>query len=272
MKKLVLSTTVIFAAVFLCCAAPNQDKNNKGKSKMDLSLFKTDAEFMQTFRNFSDIEVPEYAKGKIEEKERNLAILAALLAVQGKEEFEVALDKALASGSITAVEAKEVVYQATAYLGFGKVRPFLDSANKVIKARGTALPLDSQKTVNDAADGENSRLRAGNQKQIDFFGEGIREAWLNGVQSSRIINYWLADNCFGDYYTRTGLTDRQRELITFCFLASQGGCEPQLAAHAKANIGIGNDKEYLIVVVSQILPYIGYPRSLNAIRVVNEAE
>lgn len=36
-----------------------------------------------------------------------------------------------------------------------------------------------------------------------------------------------------DFYTRTGLTLAQRELITFCFLAAQGGCEPQLTARAK---------------------------------------
>lgn len=272
MKKLIILVIVIFAGVSLCCAAPKADKKNGGKSRMDSELFKTDAEFMQIFRNFSDKEVPEYAKGKIEEKERNLAVLAALLGVQGKEEFEVALDKALESGSVTPVEAKEVIYQATAYLGFGKVRPFLDSANKVMKARGIKLPLEGQKTVNDEADGENSRLRAGNQKQIEYFGERIRESWLAGDENSRIISYWLADNCFGDYYTRTGLTDKQRELITFCFLASQGGCEPQLKSHAAANINMGNSKEYLIAIVSQILPYMGYPRSLNAIRIVNEVQ
>ena len=275
MKKLT-STFVALFGILTFCTADNVGKTGENdnmkieKSKLDLSLFKTDAEFMQTFRNFSDGEVPAYAKGKVEEKERNLAVLAALLGVQGKEEFEVALDKALDSGSLTAVEAKEVIYQATAYLGFGNVRPFLDSANKIMKAHKVKLPLENQKTVNDGADGENSRLRAGNKKQIDFFGERTRESWLNGAESSRIINFWLADNCFGDYYTRKGLTDRQRELITFCFLASQGGCEPQLSSHVRANINVENSKEYLIAVVSQILPYIGYPRSLNAIRVVNE--
>ena len=275
MKKLITAFIGLFCALFFCGAETAGKTEENGnmkieKSKLDSSLFKTDAEFMQTFRNFSDGEVPAYAKGKVEEKERNLAVLAALLGVQGKEEFEVALDKALSSGSVTAVEAKEVIYQAAAYLEFGKVRPFLDSANKIMKAHKIKLPLENQKTVNDEADGENSRLRAGNQKQIDFFGERTRESWLNGAESSRIINFWLADNCFGDYYTRKGLTDRQRELITFCFLASQGGCEPQLTSHVRANINVGNSKEYLIAVVSQILPYIGYPRSLNAIRVVNE--
>ena len=29
----------------------------------------------------------------------------------------------------------------------------------------------------------------------------------------RNINRWLADNCFGDYYTRTGLNDQEREMF-----------------------------------------------------------
>ena len=50
------------------------------------------------------------------------------------------------------------------------------------------------------------------------------------------INRWLASNCFGDWCTREGLTDRERELITFCPIAARGGCEPQLTAHARANM------------------------------------
>lgn len=52
----------------------------------------------------------------------------------------------------------------------------------------------------------------------------------------------MADNCFGDYYTRTGLSYAQREMITFCFLAAQGGCETQLTSHAAGNMKVGNDK------------------------------
>lgn len=61
-------------------------------------------------------------------------------------------------------------------------------------------------------------------------------------EESRHINLWLADNCLGDYYTRKGLDLKQREMITFCFLAAQGGCEPQLTSHAAANMRIENDK------------------------------
>lgn len=46
----------------------------------------------------------------------------------------------------------------------------------------------------------------------------------------------------------------------------------QVVANAKGNMKIGNDKELLMRVISQSLPYIGYPRCLNAVNCVNEAE
>lgn len=100
----------------------------------------------------------------------------------------------------------------------------------------------------------------------------MKDFWKSGSDESKHINYCLADNCFGNYYTRTGLDYRQREMITFCFIAAQGGCEPQLTSHAAENIRIGNDKAFLIKVISNRLPYIGYPRSLNVLACVNQAQ
>ena len=167
---------------------------------------------------------------------------------------------------LTPIEIKEIVYQAAAYLGIGRVLPFLKAANESFTERGIELPLSSQATT--AAE---NRREAGTQTQVDIFGESMRDFWRSGPEESRHINLWLAENCFGDYYTRNGLHHKQREMITFCFLAAQGGCEPQLTSHAAANMRIGNDKEFLIKIISQCLPYIGYPRSLNALRCVNEA-
>ena len=107
--------------------------------------------------------------------------------------------------------------------------------------------------------------------QVEAFGEGLKNSWEHGPEEKRHINSWLASNCFGDYYTRTGLSLPQREMITFCFLAAQGGCEPQLTAHARANMTVGNDRLFLIQVVSRCLPYIGYPRSLNALNCIENA-
>ena len=49
-----------------------------------------------------------------------------------------------------------------------------------------------------------------------------------------------------------------------------GGCEPQLKGHIQTNINVGNDKQTMLSVVTQLLLYIGYPRTLNALRCINE--
>lgn len=221
---------------------------------------KTDPEFAERFEHFAFEEVVNEEGGQLDEVTRHLAILATLLGCQGLEEFSLELPRALDSG-VSPVMAKEVIYQAVDYLGMGRVRPFLDEANRILTDRGVKLPLEGQCTTT-----MDNRLEKGAQAQVEIFGEGMREAWKNGH-----INRWLAANCFGDYYTRTGLTLPQREMITFCYLAAQGGCEPQLIAHAGGNMNLGNDREFLIKVVSQCLPYIGYPRSLNAITCINKA-
>lgn len=225
-----------------------------------MNLYETDPEFMERFEHFAKEEVVNEEGQQLPSETRYMAILATLIGCQGAEAFEEILPQALDMG-LSPVMAKEVIYQAVDYLGYGRVLPFLKAANKVLQENGVLLPLPGQATTTFE-----DRLQKGAQAQADIFGDHMKEAWKNGH-----INRWLAANCFGDYYTRTGLTLAQREMITFCFLAAQGGCEPQLTAHAKGNMNLGNTKEFLIKVVSQCLPYIGYPRSLNAIACVNKA-
>lgn len=227
---------------------------------MRRDLRKTDPEFMERFEQFAFDEVVNEEGQQLEETTRHMAVIATLLGCQGIEEFKMILPEAL-DGGVTPIMAKEIVYQAVDYLGIGRVLPFLNAVNEILIERGIELPLPGQATTT-----MENRLEKGSEVQAEIFGPQMREAWKAGH-----INRWLADNCFGDYYTRNGLNLRQREMITFCYLAAQGGCEPQLIAHARGNMNLGNDKDFLIRVISQCLPYIGYPRSLNAINAVNQA-
>ena len=229
------------------------------------SFLETDPEFIERFDSFAFDEVINQPGQALDDKTRFLAILATLLGCQGIDEYEKLLPAALNFG-VTPVEVKETVYQATAYLGIGRVLPFLEVTNRILTGRGVRLPLEGQATTT-----AENRRENGTQAQVDIFGEGMRDFWRSGPEETRHINLWLADNCFGDWYTRTGLDYQQREMITFCFLAAQGGCEPQLTSHAGANLRLGNDKAFLIRVISQCLPYIGYPRSLNALACVSAA-
>lgn len=221
-------------------------------------LKETDPELAEIINNFAfdevqkDIDLPDRTK--------MLSNLAYLLGMQGLDEYKVMLPVALDNG-VSPVEAKEVLYQAIDYLGLGRVLQFINATNEILTERGVKLPLEGQSTTNP-----DNRLEKGEETQMRLFGPQMK-----GFANAGTINKWLVDNCFGDFYTRTGLDDSDREMITFCYLAAQGGVEPQLLAHAKANIALGNDKEFLTKIVLQNEPFIGYPRSLNAISTVNQA-
>ena len=226
-----------------------------------MNYYETDPEFMERFEHFAFDEVVNEESRQLEPKTRYLVVLAALIGCQGEAAYREILPKALEAG-LSPVAVKETVYQAVDYLGMGRMWQFLRAANEIFAENEIGLPLSAQ-----AGTTMEDRLEKGVQVQTAIFGEQMKEAWKNGP-----INRWLADNCFGDYYTRTGLDLKQREMITFCFLYGQGGCEPQVMAHIQGNLNLGNDKAFLTNVVLQCVPYMGYPRSLNALACINKVE
>jgi len=233
-----------------------REKMNPGSAP---ELAPTDPEFVERFCNFAFGEV--VATVELDDRTRYLGWLATLLGCQGIDEYRVILPAALRNG-LAPEEAKEVVYQAVAYLGIGRVFPFLKATNEVMEELGIELPLACQAHTEPT---EESRLAGGEQAQIDIFGEGMRGYKDKGNPDYPHINKWLVDNCFGDWYTRGALDLKDRELVTFCYIAAQGGCDPQLRAHAGGNLSVGNSRELLIRVISSNLPFIGYPRTLNAL-------
>lgn len=90
------------------------------------------------------------------------------------------------------------------------------------------------------------------------------------AENQKNIQDYLSAYCFGDFYTRKFLPIHERELLTFSILASQGGCEGQVKAHVGGNAAVGNGKEVLLAALTVCLPYIGFPRTLNALSCINE--
>ena len=224
---------------------------------------KNDPEFYEIFRNFAFDEVFEYSN--LTSKESVLVILASLIACQSPKAFKKILFGAI-NNQITPIEVKELVYQSVPYVGFGKAHNFFGVVTKVLDKESIDYPLESQSNTNSA-----NRCEKGREIQEKYFGVENIEFMRNSTpEGQKHFNTFLEGFCFGDFYTRYGLDDQQRELITFVFIASLGGCENQLRAHTRANLVVGNDKEKLISAITVIMPYIGFPRTLNALGIVNE--
>ncbi len=105
-----------------------------------------------------------------------------------------------------------------------------------------------------------------------LYGEIMDHGTLSDKQRmlvTLVVQNYLSAFCFGDIYTRKGLDLKTRELLTFSIISAFGGCDSQVRSHVQGNIAVGNTRENLIDALAQSLPYMGFPRTLNALACVN---
>jgi len=227
------------------------------------TLAMTDPQLIETFDNFAFDEVLHHCH--LDVRTRLMVQLAAIIACQGLREYRVILGAALSAG-VTPIEAKEIVYQAVPYVGMAKVFDFIHATNNVLTERGIGLPLPGQSTTSPE-----TRMEKGLAVQKQIVGSGVVDKlYASAPADQQHIQKYLSAHCFGDHYTRTGIDVPTRELLTFSMLVALGGCEPQVKGHVAANLNVGNNRERLIDVLTQLLSFIGYPRTLNGLRLVDE--
>lgn len=235
-------------------------KDLYAEARTDLSV--SDPEFAAIKQRLIYGEV--YAEETLPAKLRELVILAVAAANQTMNEVKRHTAAALASG-VKPEEIKEAVYHCAPYIGLGKAENAVDAVHEVFAEKGVALPLASGQTVT-----EESRLADGIAAQKSIFGTHIDAMRAAAPENQKNIQDYLSAYCFGDFYTRKFLTIPERELLTFAILAAQGGCEPQVKAHVSGNAAVGNGKQTLLAALTVCLPYIGFPRTLNALACINE--
>ena len=220
-----------------------------------------DKELRAVMDNFIGSEVPE-ATPLVEKREAELIRLVSLTVQQSNALLQEEVATALAKG-LSPEEILEAIYQCAPYSGFPRAVDAVEIARGVFKAKNVKVD-ESRATVN-----AETRLQAGADAQGMLFTPAYAEAAKAGKQNMPTIQYFLSSNCFGDYYTRKGLDLNTRELLTMAILVNLG-TEPQLKAHISANLKI-RTAEYVEQAIYNCLPYCGYPRTLNALRLLKEA-
>ena len=84
------------------------------------------------------------------------------------------------------------------------------------------------------------------------------------------LGNYIIGFAFGEIYQRPHLDVQQRELITLAALAAQGGCEKQLRVHIHASRNVGLTREQIVETFIHCVPYLGFPKVLNAVFVAKE--
>lgn len=243
-------------------AAAAERNMQKFWGSTESSLSTTDPDFAAMRDRLIYGEITDH--GTLNDKQRALITLVVLTSGQTLEDLKTHVDAALRVG-VTPVEIKEAMYQCAPYIGFPKTEAALKIVNEAFRAKNIPLPVESQSTVT-----ESSRYADGLRVQKSIFGDGIDKMHQTAPANQLpIVQNYLSAFCFGDVYTRKGLDLKTREILTFSIISALGGCDSQVRSHVQGNAAVGNSKENLIDALAQSLPYIGFPRTLNALACVN---
>jgi len=80
---------------------------------------------------------------------------------------------------------------------------------------------------------------------------------------------YIVEFAFGDIYSREGLDHKQKTLLTIASVVTQS-LMPQLKLHVNMGLTVGLTPKEIVDSVVHLLPYVGFPRVLNALSVVKE--
>lgn len=232
-----------------------------------INTLRTDPEVTECIDNFTYDETLAQYDGIMSERTRLMCILASTLGCNSINEFKQYVDACLNAG-IKPREIREIVYQAYPYMGVSQVVEYNLLLNDLFDNNYISLPLDDQRTVEP---GEESLQAAGEKLYDQAHGEGAAKRLTDSFpEGQKHIAHYIIAHCYGEYYTRNGIDMRHREFITFTFLASMGYCEKQLRLHLEANKHLKATKQEMEAITTTILPWIGFPKALNAFDLINE--
>jgi 4-carboxymuconolactone decarboxylase len=109
---------------------------------------------------------------------------------------------------------------------------------------------------------ENKRYSIG----LDMLSQVDGDAGHKVIDSLKDICPDLGDfviKSFGDVYSRSELTLKEREIATVAALTVLGNCQPQLKVHISAALNVGCTEQQLKEIMIQMSLYAGFPAALN---------
>ena len=170
------------------------------------------------------------------ERQKELAACACLMAQGDLEGLEYAMRSALNNG-VTINELKEAFSQLYAYTGFPRSLNALGVLSKVLENRKPEWQEGKPWTRPKVWDDAEKALKQGTEVQTKLSGRAFDYAFCPQD------DYYLKAHLFGDIFAGDQLTPADREIVTVAALSGLEGVDPQLAAHKRGAVNMGNSQE-----------------------------
>ncbi|MDO5352673.1 MAG: carboxymuconolactone decarboxylase family protein [Succinatimonas sp.] len=246
MKLKILATTVFCA---LLCNGANADAITGDLSRINSSV-------QSQIRDNVSLDI----------NTQYLVKTATLSVLYNSTYFDDCITEAIAN-KVPVLMLRESLMQGAPYVGISSTQTALERLSKVITELKLREETPSSSTVN-----QDTRFNSGLDIQKFLFGDAITTMHQNAQNNEKLITVdMLTAYCFGDFYTRSDLSLKERELLTFVYITALGAHQSQLQVHIQANLKVGNSKDILIDTLKVMTPYLGFPRTLTALDLVKKA-
>ena len=170
------------------------------------------------------------------ERQKGLAACACLMAQGDLDRLEPAVKIALDNG-VTINELKEAFSQLYAYTGFPRSLNALGVLSKVLENKHTNWQDGKPWTRPAEWDDAKAAYELGKKNLIQLSGRAFDYDFCPQD------DYYLKAHLFGDIFAGDQLTAADREIVTVAALSGLEGVAPQLAAHKRGAVNMGNSQE-----------------------------
>jgi 4-carboxymuconolactone decarboxylase len=114
---------------------------------------------------------------------------------------------------------------------------------------------------------QSERFRRGWERLMEVDAEGGERVIENLRDVAPDLGRYVVEFAYGEIYQRPVLDLRQRQLVTISALTTLGGAEAQLKFHVNAGLNVGLTAREVVEAILHCIPYVGFPRVLNAVLV-----
>ena len=170
------------------------------------------------------------------ERQKGLAACACLMAQGDMGRLEPAVKTALYNG-VTINELKEAFSQLYAYTGFPRSLNALGVLSKVLENKNPAWKEGNPWTRPAEWDDARRAYELGVKNQTELSGRPFDYDFCSQD------DYYLKSHLFGDIFAGDLLSHADREIVTVAALSGLEGVAPQLAAHKRGAVNMGNSQE-----------------------------
>lgn len=169
-------------------------------------------------------------------RQKGLAACACLMAQGDLERLEPTIRQSLDNG-VTINELKEAFSQLYAYTGFPRSLNALGVLNKVLENKQPHWQEGKPWKKPELWDNAEEALKQGTAIQTQLSGQPFDYTFCPQD------DYYLKSHLFGDIFAGDQLTPADREIVTVAALSGMDGVAPQLAAHKRGAVNMGNTEE-----------------------------